>query len=332
MPAYPIQTTRPFPDTLLHTCRQQGDPPADAIIDALIQQQGPTALRTLMPWLTTGKQTGEMPFPDLLVPFFDQYRPLPDWADSAQMKQGMAVFAQHSRAISLILGCFSLPYCYLGADGAQVLWLTERIRHDTARRLQETGEWLFAVMDPKHWRTTEAVDRTLRVRLIHAASRWYARQHPEWDMAWGLPINQEDMAGTNLAFSYVVLLGLREMGIRLSRDEEEAYLHHVNVVGYLNGVSDELLPRNLREAFQLGRAIARRQFKASEAGKGLTQALLQAIARQVNTPESWNLAAGEMRFFLGDTYADMLGVPAIPLGKRVAGVVNRLPLFQTGLL
>ena len=61
----------------------------------------------------------------------------------------MAFFKKHAQQIGLTLGFFSLPYSYLGANGAQVLWLTERIKNDTTRRLQETGEWVFAVNDPK---------------------------------------------------------------------------------------------------------------------------------------------------------------------------------------
>ena len=68
------------------------------------------------------------------------------------MKRGMAFFKKHAQQIGLTLGFFSLPYSYLGANGAQVLWLTERIKNDTARRLQETGEWVFAVNNPKEWR------------------------------------------------------------------------------------------------------------------------------------------------------------------------------------
>ena len=244
----------------------------------------------------------------------------------------MAFFKKYAAQIGLTLGCFSLPYCYLGANGAQVLWLTERIKNDTARRLRETGEWVFGVNNPKEWLTGNAIGRTLKIRLIHAGARWFSLHSGRWNMAWGYPVNQEDMAGTNLAFSYIVLRGLRKSGIVATEQEEEDYLHHINVIGYLNGVADELIPRNLREAYHLDRAIARRQFAPSEAGVGLTRSLLNAIASQggqaTDRPEAIrNLAAGEMRFFMGDEYANWLGVPTAPVGKRLAGFMNRLPIF-----
>jgi hypothetical protein len=104
----------------------------------------------------------------------------------------------------------------------------------------------------------------------------------------------------------------------------------------LNGVTEELLPANLREAYHLDRAIARRQFASSEAGVGLTRSLLNAIAAiggsATDRPESVrNLAAAQMRLFLGDAHADALGIPAVPVEKRIVNVVSRLPIFPTQL-
>ncbi|WP_332368272.1 oxygenase MpaB family protein [Spirosoma telluris] len=199
------------------------------------------------------------------------------------MQRGMDFFQKHAQQIGLVLGFFSLPYSYLGADGAQVLWLTERIKNDTARRLQETGEWVFAVNSPKEWKSGQALARILKIRLIHAGARWFSLHSKRWTMDWGYPVNQEDMAGTNIAFSYIVVLGLRKLaGVLTSRaateQEEEDYLHHISVVNSVNGVVDALLPQNLREAYLLHQVITRRQFAPSEAGVGLTRSLLNAMA------------------------------------------------------
>lgn len=363
-----IKSTRIFSDDLMQRNRQQGDPIADAVIATIAEDGNRAAGETpavgaLMRWLGTTANlslaaSGVAEQHPTVQAFFEQNSALPDWADPVKMAQGMTFFQKHAGQISLILGCFSLPYCYLGANGAQLLWLTERIRNDTARRLQETGEWVFGIMNPKEWLPApfrkpspltgsrkmlpqpgelNAVTRTLKVRLIHAGARWFALHSGRWDMGWGYPVNQEDMAGTNLAFSYIVVKGLRQTGITTSEADEEAYLHHVNVAACINGVAEELLPRNLREAYQIGQAIARRQFQPSEAGQGLTNALLNAIGQQVSQAGSIdrdtarNLAAGEMRFFMGDRHANMLGVPAAALEKRLLGLINRLPVFPNAL-
>ena len=332
-----VKPTRLFSDTLLASFRQQGDAPADAVITAVVAANGPAGLRVLMRWLadTADFQTTEQH--PAVQDFFVQYASLPAWADPDRMQRGMEFFKKNAQKIGLTLGLFSLPYTYLGANGAQVLWITERIKNDTARRLQETGEWVFAVHNAKEWRAGTAVARTLKVRLIHAGARWFSLHSGKWNDAWGHPVNQEDMAGTNIAFSYIVLLGLRKLEVSLTDQEEEDYLHLTGVINSLIGVVDALLPQNMREAYTLNRAITRRQFTTSEAGIGLTRSLLNAIGevavqtdRGIALPETArNLAAGEMRFFLGDEYADWLGIPQVPVEKRLAGLISRLPIFPT---
>ena len=325
MPAT-VKTSRIFPDELLSRHRQTGDPEADAVIGGIASAEGHAGVGRLMQWLTDNKNFSTENQPDSVLHFFQKSGQLPRWADARKMERGMRFFEKHAAAIALALGCYSLPYCYLGANGARVLWLSQRIHSDTRKRLEETGDWVFAVTKRSNWQTGISVAYTLKIRLMHAAIRWFTLHSGEWNAAWGHPVNQEDMAGTNLAFSYIVIRGLRLAGIRTDEADEEAYLHHLNVVGYLLGVREELLPQNLREAFHLDRAIARRQFRPSEQGKGLTRSLLNAI-EEATPPSLRNLPAAQMRFFLGDDHADWLGVPDVPLEKRLVGLASALPIF-----
>ena len=330
-----VKPTRSFSDELLTHHRQQGDPPADAVVDAVVKTAGRAGIGSLMQWLASTSNFDTAQQPVAVQSFFVQYASLPNWAEPERMQRGMAFFKKHASLIGLCLGTYSLPYTYLGADGVQLLWLTERIKNDTARRLQETGEWVFAVNDAKNWTGTvaNAMLYTLKIRLIHAGARWFGLQSGRWNMNWGMPVNQEDMAGTSLSFSYIVLRGLRKLNVSMTEREEEDYLHHINVVGWLNGVTSELIAHNLREAWHLDRAIRKRQFRASEAGAGLAKSLLNAIAEvaggATNAPEGIrNLAAGQMRFFLGNDYANALDIPNVPIEQRLASAVTRLSVFQ----
>ncbi len=340
-----IKPTRTFTDAQLAQARLVGDPPADALIATVVAQTGREGMGALMTWLANNTDFDTNAQPIEVQQFFAEYARLPTWADPARMRRGMAFFQKHSGAIGLTLGTYSLPYTYLGANGVQLLWLTERIRTDTARRLQETGEWVFAVNDPKNWEgppspkggvTTWATSSpfggrgalyTLKIRLIHAAARWFGQHTGKWNMAWGVPVCQEDMVGTIGSFSYIVLRGLRKLGITLTEQEEEDYLHHLNVVGYLNGVDEALLPHNLREAFHLDKLISQRQFRPSEAGTGLTKALLDAIGKLSGSENARNLAAAQMRFFLGPAHANALSIPDVPVETRLMSVVSRLIVF-----
>jgi len=64
----------------------------------------------------------------------------------------------------------------------------------------------------------------------------------------GLPCNQEELAYTLLTFHYVVLRGLRRLGLGLPRVDEEAYLHAWNVMGHVLGIRDDLMAHTMADA------------------------------------------------------------------------------------
>jgi hypothetical protein len=84
---------------------------------------------------------------------------------------------------------------------------------------------------------------TLRVRLIHALVRRHVAETPDWDVTEdGIPLNQLDMAATQLAFGPLYLLGARTLGMIITRDEGRAVMHLIRYAGHLMGIEDELLP------------------------------------------------------------------------------------------
>jgi len=91
---------------------------------------------------------------------------------------------------------------------------------------------------------------------MHAAVRHLIKARNEltpgmWHPDWGTPINQEDLAGTLLSFSYVVADPLRRLGVRVGAKDVDAYLHLWNVIGHLLGVRDELLVSDAADAAAL---------------------------------------------------------------------------------
>ncbi len=323
-----IVSSRVFDDAFLTSYRQKGDPAADAVIEQLAAEQGRKGLVDLMSFLADSGRLALDGFPLFIQDFFRDNAQLPSFANRAKMGKGLAFFWKYRQEISLLLGCYSLPYCYAAADGAQVLWLSERIKNDTFKRLEETGEFVFEIMQERDWQNGRNPVKVLKIRLMHAVIRYFTQHSEKWDTAWGTPINQEDMIGTNLAFSYIVIRGLRQLGKRTDEAEEEAYLHFWSVVGSLLGLEEVLLPLNLREAYHLDRAIARRLFKTSEAGIGLTRSLTKILQQQTPDPALRNFPVAQMRFFLGESVADMLAIPKVPFEENVIKAINRFPFFN----
>ncbi|MBU1820141.1 MAG: DUF2236 domain-containing protein, partial [Bacteroidetes bacterium] len=177
---------RSFPDGLLTPFRQMGGPmagdaPADAVIDEVARLGGHSAVGTLMRFLTEYDNFDIPNQPNAVQNFITTQITFPNSYDSESFKGGLAFFWKHYRLVSLLLGTYSLPYCYAGANGAQVLWISERIKSKTFQRLEETGAFVFGIMQEKDWENGVNFVRVAKIRLLHAAIRWYTLRSGRWD-------------------------------------------------------------------------------------------------------------------------------------------------------
>lgn len=321
----PIKSTRQFPNDMMDKFRQMGDSEADKVIADLFKSDDITGVREMFKWLNSSESTSSF---EIINDFIENNQTLPDFTDKKLMQQGMKFFAENQTAVGIMLACYSLPYCYAGADGAKVLAMSQRIQTDTLKRLQETGEFLQIVTKEENWKNGEAVHKILKVRLMHAAIRFFTEFYGTWDLAWGKPVNQEDMAGTNGAFSYIVIRGMRKAGDAPNDADAEAYLHLWNVISVIMGVDKALIPNNLREAFTMDKAIATRQFRPSEEGKALTKALLKTIESFIENPLLKTFPAAQMRYLMGDSVADILGIPKVSFEKKLMPFIPTSILFR----
>ena len=294
----------------LQSLRTVGDPLADAVVADLFAAGGMAAMNDLMRSLVVN----EYPVPEDVSPlvhaYLQQSRELPSWADPALIQAGEQVFWRFGPRLILILSCYALPFCYLGRNGAPVLAMTNRLISNPTRRIVETAQLVVDVMQPGGLTSPNGRGRLTiqKVRLMHAAIRRLAPQSPEWKEEFGLPVNQEDLAGTLMSFSWISIDGLTKLGIDLSDRDKEGYIHCWNVVGYLLGVHEDLLPADVAAAKGLSDAIAAHEFGPSPSGQMLSSSLNQMIANILpgnvfdRAPDLLN------RFFLGDQGADWLGL------------------------
>ena len=246
-------------DALLDRMRELGDPMADEAVAAVLEQGGVDAVNVIMHTLVRNDQPVPEGLPAQIRDYLAETQPLPEWADMGKIKRGQQLFETWGLQIALCLFCASLPSSYAAAKGVKVLYLTARLDTDARRRVMETGQFLIDVLAvgglDEHGKGRRAIQR---VRLMHAAVRHLIKARNEqqpglWDPDWGTPINQEDLAGTLLSFSYVVAGPLRRLGVRVSTEDAEAYLHLWNVIGHLLGVRDELLRARHRRCHRAGR-------------------------------------------------------------------------------
>ncbi|MCO5951083.1 oxygenase MpaB family protein [Mucilaginibacter flavidus] len=320
-----------YNDKLLNLKRLSGDPQADEFIRQVFADA--EKKKQLQQWMS-GKSGDEhlnllkAAFPGFA--FIDKAADLPSWAQPRLMKAGAAFYARHSEIIMSLLGLLSLPYCYTAANGAMVLYLSELIRMQTTKRLYDTAVFVWEVMGPGAFSNDgNAYEKILKVRIMHAAVRYYTLQSGKWDGAWGLPINQEDMAGTNLSFSLIVIRGLRMLGYNVSQEDQGAFMHIWAVVGYLSGLDEDLIPENSKMAQQLDCMIKQRQFCVSRHGQELTQSLTDHILSVNKSKATANDILGLMRYLLGKEISNMLAIDAPELPAYKLTLIRTLNLLKS---
>jgi hypothetical protein len=325
-------------DALLDPMRELGDPLADGPVAAVLERGGADAVNALMQTLVRVDQPVPEEMPDEIRAYLVETLPLPDWADMGKIERGQQLFETWGLEIACCLFCASLPSAYAAAKGVQVLYLTARLATDPRRRVMETGQFLIDVANvgglDENGKGRRAIQR---VRLMHAAVRHLIKARNEltpgmWHPDWGTPINQEDLAGTRMSFSYVFCEPMCRLGVRVPAEDVEAYLHLWNVIGHLLGVRDELLVHDIADATALVDAIRRRQFEASPQGQELTRALLELMDELTPVHRLDGTIPPLIRHLIGDETADLLLIPKSDLADHLGPLARLAKWFFVHVL
>lgn len=264
------------------------DSKADELIKSIIDSGGQEAAKTLFSQLTSNQSIDTNPnlHPEI-AKYFESEMELPSWADPKKIKIAEDLFAIYGPEIAFILNFRALPLCYSSKSGSKVLYSTGRLRKDgqntskMTRRLMETSQMVINVMstngfDPKG----AGIITVKKVRLIHASIRFYLKNphiNPKgWDVSeLGEPINQEEMAGTLMAFAPLSMKGLELMGIELTTEQKNAYTHCWNIVGHFIGLDKDLMPQSHDDGWDLGLKILTRNQQKSKEGVALGKSIVQ---------------------------------------------------------
>lgn len=311
--------------------RQIGDQPADELMEILFKRHGHKLGGILMPFLHDFDKTDFSGFDLEIKEFFNSYSVLPDFLKPQDNIRASDFFSRHQQSIGVILGCYSLPYCYLGANGVKVLGYSGRIKSDTYNRLKETGNFLRKTMNYDHWESKNVLTLLLKVRLLHAFWRIMLLNSDKWDLKWGVPVNQEDMLGTNLSFSFIVLRGLKKLGFVIDEVYEKAYLNHWAAVGYVMGIKPELTITTMKEAIKADKKIAASQFEPSDLGKELTESLMNTYTKMAESHLAGEFFKSQARLFMGDEYADWLGIPISKFPPSLLNAFNKTSSFLSNI-
>lgn len=253
----------------------QGDPPMDRLLDWM-QDYGMRPARALFQ-AAVERGIDELPdAPGPLREFFEQVERRPDWVDDALLRRGAE--ASHRTGLTGLrtLRDLALMTGYQASAINKTLIATGTLSRGPQRRLAETTKWwLDCTAAGGMHRFADGWRNTLHVRLIHGLIRRQVRRQPDWRIeAWGLPVNQTDMAATQLGFSVIFLLGARALGVPLSRADGKAVMHLWRYIGWLMGVDGHWLPESEQQGRRLLYHILLSQAPPDESSRLLGRALM----------------------------------------------------------
>ncbi|WP_224371026.1 oxygenase MpaB family protein [Hyalangium versicolor] len=332
----PRRWTHAFMDEM----RWKMDPLADPVIERLFTEGQVDGVNRLMRTLVENDDLPSSRLPPYVQEYLARTQAEVPRLDREKLRQGQEIFERFGPEVMLVLGFYSLPASYAARKGVQVLYRTGYLHKHPVRRIFETAQMVLDVMTEGGLEPDGRGVRTVqKVRLMHSAVRYMIRHDTRnpWDaQELGEPVNQEDLAGTLMTFSFVVLEGLKMLHIHLTPEQQESWLYAWAAVGRVLGVDPKLVPTSMDEARQLTFLIRQRQIAASPEGVSMTASLVEGL-RQLMPGLLDGLPESMIHFFLdqdqwqGLNVADMLKVPRpdwtflIPHTlKHIAGWVDRV--------
>lgn len=231
----------------LHT----GDVPMDRLMDWVMTN--PRENRKLFETaLYQGLDALPKPVPEIKA-FFDLVEQQPVWFDQEKIDRAIQFTHRLGANVTFIMRDLALMTGYQYPGFNQPLILTGALSKYAGKRLAETHKWWLDVTKPNGFqRFNDGFTSTIFVRFIHSLVRYHLKKSKDWDWdIWGMPINQYDQAMTNIAFSGVMLLGIRAIGIFPTKSEVDAIMHFWKYTGWLMGVDEHWLIDKESEGWKL---------------------------------------------------------------------------------
>ncbi|OBC00832.1 MULTISPECIES: oxygenase MpaB family protein [unclassified Gordonia (in: high G+C Gram-positive bacteria)] len=298
------------------------DEPAAALVRAMRAPRD-SADRVSMQQFRDALEEVPADAPPALREFFATVENTPEWVDSDLLERGAGVYRRLGQNANDVLLQLSLIGGYRFGGPPDLLVATGGLTGSTVmRRLGETQAWGIEVgRRGGMQRRGEGWKLTVHVRLMHALVNHSFENNGRWDVArHGLPINQADLAGTLSLFSGTLLMGVRALGVPVSREDSRALMHLWKYVGWLVGVDDDWLFDEEVAQHQFSYAVLLAQGDVTDAGAQLTTALVDS---QKDLNYKWFPAASAIytRLRLLSMLQAFLG----PRGMRDLGQRQALP-------
>lgn len=304
-------TGRHRTSAVLAPLRQLGDSAADDALEEILADPGSAALGFLPALRASAEQRREGACARLLA----EARDTPSWVDWRLVEHGQTVLVKYLPVASVALYYASLVAGMSVPAISKVVSATRYLTHErklrVSRRLLDTYSMVMECLEGgaaallpggAGW---EAV---LGVRLLHTLVRRRLRSDG-WDEARdGVPINQEDMSVTTLAFSFNVLATIEAFGGRLTETDRQGVLALWAYIGWLIGNHPNPCQGTFEEAAVHLESHLMHLLQPDKASAGVARGLLS-----LPPSGSFGYRCAMFRAIVGNDFADALQLP-VPSG------------------
>lgn len=268
----------------LEALRQVMDKPADDAVASVFESHDMKHLSSILKGMAENDNFVSSELPKPMHDFVQQElnRTFTE-EDITLFKQAHEIWKKKGMDFIFILFFRALPYTYMAEKPANVLRMTKLLETQTKRRIFETAQFVFDVMDENWWEPTHRGTLTaLKIRIMHSAMRHVildsGKTGEKWNDQWGKPISQEDLIATNQVFSLEFFKGMEILGQGLTEDEQKAWFHTWKTIGKIMGVQDELICETVDEAWTLQHKVYAHLFKdETHSGIALAKALVETL-------------------------------------------------------
>ena len=180
-----------------------------------------------------------------------------------------------------------------------------------------------------------AVVTAQKLRLLHAGVRGIVRRRlPDYEATYGVPVNQEDMLGTIMGFSYLVIEGLRQLEIGLSAAEEDDLYYLWSIFAHTMGIDPNAIPSTVEDARTFYAAYARRHYvdaADNPDGVRLAAADLSMLQHVMPTVLRWlglNMVPRlYMQELMGRSHCQQIGIQPVRGHAILKWALSRLPVL-----
>lgn len=277
----------------LESYRQIMDPACDDTINDLFSSKSFEEYREILKNMVSNDSLQSKTLDPIIYSFLNSNLHLPfEQYDFRMFRKAYKVWKRDGIKFIYILFFRSLPYTYMAEKPAHVLKLTKLLKEHPERRIIETAQFIFDVMEDGWWKPEKSGKLTaLKIRMLHSTIRYLLLKNlkeeindpkiDKWNPEWGMPISQEDLIATNQVFSLEFIKGMEILGHPLKQDEQEAWYHTWKVIGKIMGIQDDLLSDNIEEAWSLQKSIYNHLFENNDHTSGiiLGQALVTTLSK-----------------------------------------------------